>query len=373
MTTEQSVKPIVMPKWGLSMSEGKLTGWLKKAGDKIAVGDQIVEIETDKIAGVVEAGDAGVLRRTIGEVDQVYPVKALIGVIADASVPDSDVDAYVSSYVTPAASEAEEAEARAAYAFVDTPMGRVRYAKRGEGADAVILVHGFGGDLDNWLFNIDALAAKATVYALDLPGHGQSAKTVPENGLDWLAKGLLGFMDALAVERAHLVGHSMGGAISMLAALEAPQRVKSLTLIDSAGLGPEINAGYLAGFVSASSRRELKPVVEQLFADPQLVSRQMLEDLLKYKRIDGVETALKTIASQFLADGRQRALLAPKLKGFDKPILVISGEDDRVIPAAHAKALEGRAKVEVIPGAGHMAQMEKASRVNELILAHLGV
>jgi len=255
---------------------------------------------------------------------------------------------------------------------VDTPVGSLRYARRGEGGDAVLLVHGFGGDLDNWLFNIDALAAKTTVYALDLPGHGQSVKAVPENGLFGLAKVLLGFMDALAIERAHLVGHSMGGAISMLAALGAPQRVQSLTLIDSAGLGSEINADYLAGFVSASSRRELKPVVEQLFADPKLVSRQLLEDLLRYKRLDGVAAALNTIASQFQADGKQRTVQAPKLEGFDGPILVIWGEADRVIPAAHANALEG-AMIEIIPGAGHMAQMEKASRVNELILAHLGV
>ncbi|MBV9289721.1 MAG: acetoin dehydrogenase dihydrolipoyllysine-residue acetyltransferase subunit, partial [Hyphomicrobiales bacterium] len=340
-------------------------------GDRISVGEQIVEVETDKIAGVVEASDAGLLRRTIGEADAVYPVKALIGVIADASVPDSEIDAYVASYVTPAA-EGEEEE-KSPYAFADTPVGSIRYAKRGEDGDAVVLVHGFGGDLDNWLFNIDALSAKTTVYALDLPGHGQSTKAIPENGLFGLAKALLGFMDALGIARAHFVGHSMGGAISMLAALEAPQRVQSLTLIDSAALGSEINANYLAGFVSASSRRELKPVVEQLFADPQLVSRQLLEDLLRYKRLDGVEAALKTISSEFQAEGKQRTVLAPKLKELDKPILIIWGEHDRVIPAAHAKALAGGAKTEIISGAGHMAQMEKASRVNELVLDHLGV
>ena len=56
----------------------------------------------------------------------------------------------------------------------------------------------------------------------------------------------------------------------------------------SAGLGAEINAGYIEGFVAAGSRRELKPVLEQLFADPALVSRQMVDDVLKYKRLDGV-------------------------------------------------------------------------------------
>ena len=60
--------------------------------------------------------------------------------------------------------------------------GNLRYAKRGDGAETVILVHGFGGDLDGWLFNIDALGEKATVYALDLPGHGQSTKTLDNPG-----------------------------------------------------------------------------------------------------------------------------------------------------------------------------------------------
>lgn len=369
--TDQRIKPVVMPKWGLAMEEGKVTGWLKRPGDRIAVGEEIVEVETDKIAGVVEASEAGVLRRAIGEVDTVYPVKALIGVVADADVPEEEIDAYVAGYVTPTADEAGEEEAGPTYEFVETPAGRLRYARRGEGAETIVLVHGFGGDLDNWLFNIDALADKATVYALDLPGHGQSAKAMPEGGVEGLARALLGFMDALSIERAHLVGHSMGGAVSTLAASAAPGRVRSLTLIGSAGLGEEINADYIAGFVSAASRRELKPVVEQLFADPSLVSRQLVEDLLRYKRLDGVSAALEALSGAFLADGRQKTLLAASLAALDIPVLVVWGAEDRIIPAAHAGALNGRAKAEVIPSAGHMVQMEKASRVNELIGAHV--
>jgi pimeloyl-ACP methyl ester carboxylesterase len=74
-------------------------------------------------------------------------------------------------------------------------------------------------------------------------------------------------LDALEVPRAHVVGHSMGGAIAARLALDHPERVASAVLVNSAGLGPEINAAYIEGFLAAQSRRELKPVVEQLFAD----------------------------------------------------------------------------------------------------------
>ena len=93
--SDNRIKPIVMPKWGLSMKEGKVTGWLAEEGTRIDVGKEILEVETDKIAGVVEAADSGVLRRRVGAPDTVYPVKALLGVVADESVSDAEIDAYV--------------------------------------------------------------------------------------------------------------------------------------------------------------------------------------------------------------------------------------------------------------------------------------
>lgn len=366
--TDNRIIPIVMPKWGLSMKEGKVTSWLVDDGTTINPGDKILEVETDKIAGEVEATDAGVLRRRVGQPDTTYPVKALIGVIADPSVSDTEIDDYVAAYVTPVAAEGEEEEG-AKYEFADTPAGRLRYAKRGDGGETILLIHGFGGDIDNWLFNIDALADRNTVYALDLPGHGQSVKQVPEPTLKGLTTAVAEFMDHLGLGGAHLVGHSLGAAIAMQMALDHPAKVESITLIAPAGLGPEFGA-YVDSYVAAQGRKDLKPALEMLFADKTLVSRQLVDDVLKYKRLDGVDATLKALASSLFAGQRQQTVLADKLAGRNVRALVIWGKEDQVIPSSQANNLAD-AKVHVIDNAGHMVFMEKAAEVNPLILAHV--
>lgn len=366
--TDTRIVPIVMPKWGLSMKEGKLTGWLLQDGSRINVGDAILEVETDKIAGALEATDAGILRRRVGEDNTVYPVKALLGVIADPAVPDAEVDAYIASYVTPAAGDDDEDQGPQ-YEFADTPAGKLRYAKRGSGGETTVLIHGFGGDLDNWLFNIDALAEKATVFALDLPGHGQSVKALANPGLTAMTAALNGFLDKLGVASAHLVGHSMGGAIAMQMALDHAKKVKSLTLICPSGLGPEIG-NYVDSFIAAQGRKDLKQVLETLFADKSLVSRQLVDDVLKYKRLDGVDALLKSLNAALFGGGRQHDAPGSKLAGKLPPTLVIWGKSDEVIPAAHAHNLPG-ADVHILENAGHMVFMEKAGDVNALIKKHI--
>ncbi|AQH03620.1 acetoin dehydrogenase dihydrolipoyllysine-residue acetyltransferase subunit (plasmid) [Burkholderia sp. KK1] len=369
-----AITPIVMPKWGLSMKEGTVNEWLVEEGTEITVGMPILDVETDKIANAVEAPDAGLLRRRVAAAGDVLPVKALLGVLAPAEVSDADIDAYVSSYVTPAEDE-DEGEEAAAYHFVDVDGIRVRYASRGgddAARSAVLFLHGFGGDLDNWLFNLDALAEKNRVFALDLPGHGQSTPNVPGTSLAALASFVGKFMDAVGIERAHLVGHSMGGGIAAQMAVDSPARVQSVSLISPAGFGDEVNNAYTEGFVTAESRRELKPVVELLFANPELVSRQMLDDLLKYKRLDGVSDALTSLNAGLFAGGKQSAQPGGQLAESGKPVLIIWGAKDQIIPAAHAKNAPEGATVKVFDDAGHMSQMEKANEVNALLKEQVG-
>jgi pyruvate dehydrogenase E2 component (dihydrolipoamide acetyltransferase) len=180
------------------------------------------------------------------------------------------------------------------------------------------------------------------------------------------------FLDQLEVDSAHLVGHSLGGAIAAQMALDAPARAASLALVCSAGLGDEIASAYIDGFVAAASRRELKPVLEMLFADASLVSRQMVDDVLKYKRLDGVDDLLRRLGGELFGGGRQAAQPARELASVGKPVLVLWGKDDRVIPAAHAANAPRGAVVKVLDGAGHMLMMEKANEVNAALKQHIG-
>lgn len=366
------ITAVVMPKWGLEMREGTIAGWLVDEGTRIEVGMPILDVETDKISNAVEAPDPGLLRRKVARDGETLPVKALLAVLAEPAVSDADIDAFIAAYEVPAVADGDD-DGGPAFQWTEVDGIRVRHARRGpDDGVPVLFLHGFGGDLGNWLFNLDAVAEVAPVIALDLPGHGQSDPRLPGAGtLADLAGFVARFMAASGVDRAHLVGHSMGGAIASQLALAHPDRVASITLICSAGLGPDINADYIDGFVSAESRRELKPVAEQLFADPALVTRQLLDDLLKFKRMDGVTALLQQLSAALFAGGRQVDQPAARLDPKRTPLLVLWGEADRIIPAAHAGLAPAGAVVQVLTGAGHMAMLEKAGEVNALIRRHV--
>ena len=370
MTAGEGITPVVMPKWGLSMKEGKVVNWLVADGEDIAVGTELMDVETDKINGTVEAPDAGRLRRLVAEEGQTYPVKALLGVLADESVSDADIDAFIASYVVPVEEEESDEDV---YAFAEVGGIKVRYSRQGStDGKTVVLLHGFGGDLDNWLFNMGPLAAVADVVALDLPGHGQSAVTLPEASVEALTGFVSAFLDGLGVEQAHLVGHSLGAAVAAQLALDQPERVAGLVLVAPAGFGPEINMDYIDGFVGAASKKDLKPVLAQLFADESLVTRSLIDGVLRYKRLDGVGDLLAALAAGVFPDGRQASQPGLDLDPGRLPVTVVWGSDDQVIPVAHADAVPDGATVVVLEKAGHMVQMERAGEVNELLLAQLG-
>jgi pyruvate dehydrogenase E2 component (dihydrolipoamide acetyltransferase) len=366
------IGPITMPKWGLSMQEGTVNRWLASEGDTVQAGMAVVEVESDKIAGSLEITSGGILRRRVASEAEVLPVGALLGVVADADVSDADIDSFVAEFQSRfVPGESEEDKTAIAPETVVVDGRTLSYLRRGESGEAVLLIHGFGGDKNNWLFNHEVLAAGHVVYALDLPGHGASDKKIDDPTLQGFAKTVIGFADALQFGDFHLIGHSFGGATGMATALRSPDRVRSLTLIASAGLGSEIDADYLRGFARTNNRKELKALSSRLFANEELVTRQLVEDLLRFKRLDGVRNALEAIASAFLDGDRQRTILAPQVAKLGKPVRIISGAKDRIIPSSHSNALGDTAKVYIFPNAGHMVQMEAANEVNRILLESL--
>lgn len=110
------IRAIEVPKWGLSMEEGTLTSWLIEEGDSFAAQQEVCEIETSKISNVMQAPFAGVLRRKVAQPGQTIPVGGVLGIVADASVSDAEIDAYLAqhSVAAPPAAAPEPAPAKAA-------------------------------------------------------------------------------------------------------------------------------------------------------------------------------------------------------------------------------------------------------------------
>ena len=368
-----AIRPIVMPKWGLAMQEGMVAKWLVEEGAEIKAGDEILDIETSKIANVFESPVAGPLRRSWSA--RARPCRSARcsawSRMPRSRMPTSTPTSRSSRRSSPPM-RPRPARRRREPETVEAGGRRIRYLALGEGEGVpIVLVHGFGGDLNNWQFNQEALADGRATYALDLPGHGGSTKDLGAGHVHVgaLAGAVVDFMDAKGIAKAHLVGHSLGGAIAFDLALNHADRVASVTAICSAGLGPEINMAYIDGFMAAKRRKQLQPVLEMLVADPEMVSREMIEDVLKFKRLDGVEAALNRIVDDTFAGGRQALQLTGRLGEIAAPVQVIWGREDRIIPVRHAEGLPAGIRVHVLDDAGHMVHMEKAAEVNQLIKA----
>ncbi|HSJ47137.1 MAG TPA: alpha/beta fold hydrolase [Euzebyales bacterium] len=226
-----------------------------------------------------------------------------------------------------------------------------------------VVVHGFAGDLNTWLLTTEKLSEGRTTYAVDPPGHGASGKDV--SSFDEPVSALCSLLDALGVGRVHLVGHSMGGPCA--ARRRAPVRPGGIADADRQRWPGRRHQRHLrVGFIEAGRRRELKGVLQLLFADPDLVTRRLVDDVLRYKRKDGVDAALRALAAELCPEGGQALDLRPDLERLAIPVLVIRGVDDWVVPASHAQGLPDHVEVHVLDGQGHSPHMEAANDVNRL-------
>ena len=290
---------------GLAMEEGRILEWHAAEGAEIARGQDLVDIETTKITNTLQATDGGTVRRLVGTVDEVYPCGALIAVLAEADVPDADIDAFVASFVV-VEPEAED-DAGPEFKTIEAGGLRFRYVEERRRARDRSLPPWLRRDLLNWMFVQPEISANARTIALDLPGHGASSKDL--GGIkEWRAWPARCRVPGGRGDRESPCGgpfHGRRGGVALAKA--EPGRVASLTLLAPAGLGAPVNTQFLANFIAAKRRRQMTPVAEALFADPSVVSTEMVEEIIRFKRLDGVEDVLKTLAAALADPGSAEA------------------------------------------------------------------
>jgi abhydrolase domain-containing protein 6 len=226
----------------------------------------------------------------------------------------------------------------------------------------VLLIHGFGADSSNWVRFANALEGEYNFIIPDLPGHGESiAEPTMNYSTEHQAQRLLALMDALGHDRFHVAGSSMGGAITLQMALQAPERVLSMGLVDAAGLDSRTEA-----FDKMLAEGEGNPLIartpEQFFTtvdwameDPPYMPDFMIRVMGEKK------AAMAPITDKVWQDINAEPSLAGRLETIQVPALILWGKKDRLLPVSDAtrfNELLPNSRMVIFEGLGHLPMAE---------------
>jgi len=254
--------------------------------------------------------------------------------------------------------------------YADVARGQVFYTanRRPSDGPALVLLHGAGGSRLNWPAELRRLGQAClpgvTVYALDLPGHGRSGGE-GRDAIEDYAADVIAFFDAIGIEQAAVVGHSMGGAIALTMALDSPERMTGLVLI------------------ATGARLRVAPsILEQISADFEAA----LDTITRYAWSSDAPTNLVELGRERLRETGPDVLLSDlqacdrfdvmeRLGEIDVPTLVVAGSTDRLAPVKYARHLSeyiSDAQLAIVEGAGHMVILERPAKVADAIGEFLG-
>lgn len=261
---------------------------------------------------------------------------------------------------------------------------KVRVAQAGDPANPpVLLVHGIGRSLEDWDELSERLADSYRVIRLDTPGFGYSDPLPGAVTHLSLGQGIAPVLDALGETRpVHAIGNSLGGSTIMEFAVAHPDKVVSLTLIDSAGFGKSVTPllkmltipglGWL--LTRRVSRQAARMFENSSFVDRSLVTKERVDHAVRVGNQPGNGTFMYRMVRHLgtwrgvRREWRERLLTA--VVRHDRPVLVIWGERDRVLPASHLDAALQtfpRATSHLFPGVGHMPQIETPDATARII------
>jgi 3-oxoadipate enol-lactonase len=251
---------------------------------------------------------------------------------------------------------------------------QIQYELTGKkGAGTVVLSHSLGSSLLMWNPQMDALTPSFQVLRYDIRGHGASDAPSGPYTLELLAEDVIGLLDALGMDRIHFVGLSMGGMIGQCLALTHPQRLKSLTLCDTASVVPAEAQPVWQERLDKAARKGMEALVEETlerwFTPAFLRQNPPMVKLIR-------EQILATPVAGYIAcaEAIRRLDYLARISQIKTPTLIMVGEEDPGMPVASAEAMHKRiatSKLVVLPSARHLSNVEQAKTFNAAVLEFL--
>tara|TARA_R100000365_G_C2746662_1_gene76032 strand:+ start:2243 stop:3007 length:765 start_codon:yes stop_codon:yes gene_type:complete len=246
----------------------------------------------------------------------------------------------------------------------------------------VVFIHGIGRSLEDFAGTQDDLSTDFDTIAFDLPGSGWSSRSDEQLGLQVLARAVREILDALKVtEPAHLVGNSLGGAVAMTVAANESPRVRSMTLVDSAGFGRDVTLSLRLLAVRPVGAALLRPsvsnatrVTREMFGDRSLVTPELVAHAYRLSQRPDFARSLLDVASDlgtfWGVRSRWRRHLLSTVSAMTLPTLIVWGSADVVLPPKHLRAAMAalpQSQGHVFEGAGHMPQIERRAEFSTML------
>ena len=231
-----------------------------------------------------------------------------------------------------------------------------------------VMIHGFAADAAGWMPLEKALGRDRPILKLELPGHGRSPAQALRGFPDLVAHMRRAF-DALDLAAAHLVGHSLGGAVALALADTRPRTVRSLSLISPAGLGPEIDGAAIKGIATASRVESLAPWLSRLMGDPKSLSWSFAQAAMLGRGDPALRAAQVEMSEVLFPDGVQGFDVGAALERLQMPARIIWGKRDKIIPWHHALSAQGEVSLNLFSDFGHVPHLENPEVVAALVAA----